>query len=247
MPGHPDGVVFTGSASDGDIDPYHGWLIGFDAKTLKMVTFFNTTPNGDFGGIWQSGAAPSVASNGDLILGTGNGTFDAFTTTTPPGPAAQGEAGFGLGSSGIHQSAAVSFAASIPSTGVSSTGLFFNGDTPTDQPVAPDVNQPLAGTGIDFTAGAEDPNGPHTFQATLSYHGTTLSETITDQTTGASFSRAYANVDLPTSVGGDTAFVGFGGGTDGRTGDPWRSRAGPTPAAARPSSTTPAASPATAT
>jgi hypothetical protein len=181
-----------------------------------LVTFFNTTPNGDFGGIWQSGAAPSVASNGDLILGTGNGTFDAFTTTTPPGPAAQGESGFGLGSSGIHQSAAVSFAASIPSTGVSSTGLFFNGDTPTDQPVAPDVNQPLAGTGIDFTAGAEDPNGPHTFQATLSYSGTTLSETITDQTTGATFSRAYANVDLPTSVGGDTAFVGFGAGTDGR-------------------------------
>ena len=217
VPGHPDGVVFTGSASDGDIDPYHGWLIGYDAKTLKLVTIFNTTPNGDFGGIWQAGAAPSVASNGDLILGTGNGTFDAFTTTTPPGPAAQGEGGFGLGSSGIHQSAAVSFAASIPSTGVSSTGLFFNGDTPTDQPVAPDVNQPLAGTGIDFTAGAEDPNGPHTYQATLSYHGTTLSETITDQTTGASFSRAYANVDLPTTVGGDTAFVGFGGGTDGRT------------------------------
>ena len=219
VPGHPDGVVFTGSASDGDIDPYHGWLIGFDAKTLKIVTIFNTTPNGDFGGIWQAGAAPSVASNGDLILGTGNGTFDAFTTTTPPGPAAQGEGGFGLGSSGIHQSAAVSFAASIPSTGVSSTGLFFNGDTPTDQPVAPDVNQPLAGTGIDFTAGAEDPNGPHTFQATLSYSGTTLSETITDQTTGATFSRDYANVDLPTSVGGDTAFVGFGAGTDGRTGD----------------------------
>jgi hypothetical protein len=167
VPGHPDGVVFTGSASDGDIDPYHGWLIGYDAKTLKLVTFFNTTPNGDFGGIWQSGAAPSVASNGDLILGTGNGTFDAFTTTTPPGPAAQGESGFGLGSSGIHQSAAVSFAASIPSTGVSSTGLFFNGDTPTDQPVAPDVNQPLAGTGIDFTAGAEDPKGPHTFRRPL--------------------------------------------------------------------------------
>ena len=216
VPGHPDGVVFTGSASDGDIDPYHGWLIGYDAKTLKMVTFFNTTPNGDFGGIWQGGGAPSVASNGDLILGTGNGTFDAFTTTTPPGPAAQGEGGFGLGSSGIHQSAAVSFAASIPSTGVSSTGLFFNGDTPTDQPLAPDVNQPLAGTGIDFTAGAEDPNGPDTFQATLSYSGTTLSETITDQTTGATFSRDYANVDLPATVGGDTAFVGFGGGTDGR-------------------------------
>ena len=169
VPGHPDGVVFTGDASDGDIDPYHGWLVGYDAKTLKLVTFFISTPNGDFGGIWQAGAAPAVLPNGNLLLGTGNGTFDAFTTTTAPGAAAQGEGGFGLGSSGLTQSAAVSFAASIPSTGVSSTGLFFNGDTPTDQPLAPDVNQPLAGTGIDFTAGAENPNGPDTYQATLSY------------------------------------------------------------------------------
>jgi hypothetical protein len=218
VPGHPAGVVFAGFAEEGDIDPYHGWLVGYDAKTLKMVTFFNTDPNGDMGGIWQAGAAPSVAPNGDLILSTGNGTFDAFTTTTPPGPAAQGEQGFGLGFGGIHQSVAVSFAASIPSTGVSSTGLFLNGDYPTDKPLAPDVNQPLKGTGIDFTAGAEDPNGPHTYRATLSYHGTTLSETITDLTTGASFSRAYTNVDLPVSVGGSSAFVGFGGGTDGRTG-----------------------------
>ncbi len=216
--GHPDGVVFTGDASDGDIDPYHGWLVGYDAKTLKLVTFFISTPNGDFGGIWESGGAPSVLPNGDLLLGTGNGTFDNFTTTTAPGAAAQGEGGFGLGSSGLSQSAAISFAASIPSSGVSSTGLFFNGDTPTDQPLAPDVNQPLAGTGINFTTGSENPNGPDTFQATLSYSGTTLSETITDQTTGATFSRDYTNVNLPATVGGsDTAFVGFGGGTDGRT------------------------------
>jgi hypothetical protein len=218
VPGHPDGVVFAGFAEEGDIDPYHGWLVGYDAKTMKLVTLFNTDPNGDMGGIWQAGAAPSVASDGDLILSTGNGTFDAFNTTTAPGPAAQGEGGFGLGYGGLHQSVAVSFAASIPSDGVSSTGLLFNGDYPTDQPVAPDVNQPLAGTGINFAAGAQDPNGTHTYQATLSYQGTTLSETITDLTTGASFSRTYANVDLPTSVGGNTAFVGFGGGTDGRTG-----------------------------
>src|SRR4029077_12845901 len=152
-PGHPDGVVFAGFADEGDVDPYHGWLVGFDAKTSKLVTLFNTTPNGDFGGIWQAGAAPSVASNGDLILGSGNGTFDAFATTTPPGAAARGEGGFGLGFGGIHQSAAVSFAASIPSAGASSPGLLSNGDSPTDQPLAPDVNQPLSGTGINFAAG----------------------------------------------------------------------------------------------
>ena len=112
----------------------------------------------------------------------------------------------------------VTFGAAIPSTGVSSTGLFHDGVFPTDKPVAPDVYQPLSGTGIDFTAGAKDPNGPHTYRASLSYDGSTLSETITDLTTGASFSRAYTNVDLPTSVGGGTAFVGFGAGDSGRHG-----------------------------
>jgi hypothetical protein len=216
VPGHPDGVVFAGFGSQSDFDSYHGWVVGFDAKTLKIVTLFNTDPNGGFGAVWQAGAAPSVAPNGDLIFAAGNGTFDAFTMTTPPGQAAQGEAGFGLGYAGIGNSVGVTFGAAIPSTGVSSTGLFRDGVYPTDKPVAPDVFQPLSGSGIDFTAGSEDPNGPHTFQATLSYHGTTLTETITDQTTGASFSRDYTNVDLANSVGGGTAFVGFGAGTDGR-------------------------------
>jgi hypothetical protein len=218
VPGHPDGVVFAAFGSQGDFDPYHGWLVGFDARTLKPVTLFNTDPNGDEGAVWQAGAAPSVAPNGDLIFSVGNGTFDAFNTTHPPGPAAQGEQGFGLGYAGIGQSVGVTFAAAIPSTGVSSPGLFHDGVFPTDKPLAPDVYQPLSGTGIDFTAGAKDPSGPHTFQATLSYQGATLSETITDRTTGASFSRDYTNVDLPASVGGGTAFVGFGGGTDGRHG-----------------------------
>ena len=31
--------------------------VGFDAKTLKMVTVFNTDPNGDFGAVWQAGAS----------------------------------------------------------------------------------------------------------------------------------------------------------------------------------------------
>ncbi|HEY2158569.1 MAG TPA: hypothetical protein VGH33_23265, partial [Isosphaeraceae bacterium] len=124
--------------------------------------------------------------------------------------------GFGLGYGGIGNSVGVTFGAAIPSTGVSSTGLFHDGVFPTDKPVAPDVFQPLSGTGIDFNAVAEDPKGPHTFRATLSYSGTTLTETITDRTTGASFNRTYTNVDLPATVGGGTAFVGFGAGTDGR-------------------------------
>jgi len=39
--------------------------------------------------------------------------------------------------------------------------------------------------------------GTHTFRAALSYQGTTLSETITDRTTGATFHRAFSNVNSP--------------------------------------------------
>jgi hypothetical protein len=84
------GVVYAGWASPGDISPYHGWLIGFDAATLALKGVFNTTPNGGLGGIWQSGG--SVSTDGAyLYLQVGNGTFDGNNgatgnVTTAPGP-----------------------------------------------------------------------------------------------------------------------------------------------------------------
>src|SRR5581483_9162759 len=55
---------------------------------------------------------------------------------------------------------------------------------------------------------------PHTFQATLAYDGTTLTETITDLTTNATANFTYT-VNIPTYVGSSIAYVGFGGGTGG--------------------------------
>jgi len=60
-----------------------------------------------------------------------------------------------------------------------------------------------------------DPNGPHTFAATVVYNGSTLTEAIKDLTTGALSTHSYANVNIPAAVGGSTAYVGFGGSTDG--------------------------------
>ncbi len=55
---------------------YHGWVFGYDAQTLSQTSVFITTPNGDKGGIWQSGAG--LASDGKFIfLMDGDGTFDA--------------------------------------------------------------------------------------------------------------------------------------------------------------------------
>ncbi len=70
------GVVYIGSAAHCDIGPYHGWLIGCSAKTLKINTYFNTTPNGGLGGIWQGGGGPASDAGGNVYAETGNGTFD---------------------------------------------------------------------------------------------------------------------------------------------------------------------------
>lgn len=71
-----NGLVFVCWASHADIEPYHGWLMAFDAATLKQVGAVNTTPSGLAGAIWQSGCGPSVDAEGNLYVITGNGDWD---------------------------------------------------------------------------------------------------------------------------------------------------------------------------
>ena len=84
-----NGVVYISWAGFGDTDPYHGWLIGYtyDGNAFHQVAggVYNDTPNGQEGGIWMSGASPSVDDNGDIYLITGNGTNDLSTGGTDAG------------------------------------------------------------------------------------------------------------------------------------------------------------------
>jgi hypothetical protein len=79
------GNVYIAFGSHGDVDPFHGWLLAYNAATLAQVAVFNTTPNilPSRGGIGQSGAAPSVDVSGNIFVATGNGTFDANSVTAP--------------------------------------------------------------------------------------------------------------------------------------------------------------------
>jgi hypothetical protein len=79
-----NGTVFVAWAAHEDEQPYHGWLMGFSASDLSQApSVFNTTPNGGLGGIWAGGGAPAVDKGGDIYASTGNGIFDANSTTVP--------------------------------------------------------------------------------------------------------------------------------------------------------------------
>jgi hypothetical protein len=68
------------------------------------------------------------------------------------------------------------------------------------------VSYDMAPSGINLTSG-------DVFRSTITYDGSTLSETLTDTATGATYSKSYSGVNLPSLVAGTTAFVGFGAGT----------------------------------
>jgi hypothetical protein len=64
-------------ASSCDDGPYHGWVMAYEARTLKQTAVLNTTPDGGEGGIWQSDAAPAADDEGNIFVVTGNGDFNA--------------------------------------------------------------------------------------------------------------------------------------------------------------------------
>jgi hypothetical protein len=142
-----------------------------------------------------------------------NAEADGFTFTIQnSGLTALGPAGGGLGygpdspggTGGIPTSVAIKFDLySNNGEGDDSTGLYTDGASPT----TPFTD--LSTTGIDLHSG-------DTFSVQMVYNGTTLTMTITDGVTNATFTTNWT-VNIPSIVGGNTALVGFTGGTGGET------------------------------
>ena len=68
--------IYVGYASHCDKGPYHGFLIGYDAKSLHQIGLFNTSPTGEQASIWQSGNGPAADAEGNIYFVTGNGSWD---------------------------------------------------------------------------------------------------------------------------------------------------------------------------
>jgi len=76
------GLIVIAWASHGDVGPYHGWVMAYDAYSLRQVAVLNLSPNAvsdsvglAAAGVWMGGCG--IASDGDsFYIATGNGKFD---------------------------------------------------------------------------------------------------------------------------------------------------------------------------
>jgi hypothetical protein len=131
---------------------------------------------------------------------------DGFTFTiqnSAKGIWAMGYNGCGLGYQGIANSVAVAFNLYGTSGNAQTVGVYTNGVTP-------------AGSSIDMGSAGINLHNGHVFHAHLVYAGTTLTVTVTDATTGASFTHAFT-VNIASTVGSSSAYTGFTASTGAST------------------------------
>jgi len=77
------GVVYTSWTSHCDIQPYTGWIMGYNETTLAQTNVLNIGPNSNAGpAIWMAGDGPAADSTGNIYLLSANGTFETTLDST---------------------------------------------------------------------------------------------------------------------------------------------------------------------
>jgi hypothetical protein len=195
------GFVMNGSATNyGDTRIHLVTGLTYQAGSAfwnRQVSVQNFTTDFQF----QLSGTPPIADGMTFIL--------QAESPTALGPAGSG-LGYGAptpgGTGGIAHSIAIKFDVhQNVNEGSDSTGLYVNGASPT----TPSID--LSNTGIALNSG--DP-----IQAHIVYDGTTLTMTLKDVVTGATYTTGFP-IDVPQTIGSTTAYAGFTGGTGGRVSD----------------------------
>lgn len=70
------GKVYIAFGSHQDAGKFGGWLLAYDAASLKQLYAFCTTGTGEQAGVWQSGSGPAADEAGNIYVISGNGKFD---------------------------------------------------------------------------------------------------------------------------------------------------------------------------
>jgi hypothetical protein len=182
-------------------------LNGNAAINPPNLSLTTTSPTFQKGSAWFPTALNIQKFTTDFTfqLSAGSPTADGFTFAIQGNStAAIGSTGGNLGYGTIGKSVAVKFDLySNAGEGTDSTGLYVNGASPT----TPAVD--MTSSGINLHSG-------DVFRVHMTYDGTTLTMTITDASTAATFTQAWT-VNIPSTVQGNTAYAGFTGATGGYT------------------------------
>src|SRR6516164_7768410 len=80
-------ILYIASGSHCDHGPWHGWILAYNAATLKQTGAWCSSSNSLGSGIWGGGSGlaadvPSGKPYGRIFVATGNGTFDAVAPYT---------------------------------------------------------------------------------------------------------------------------------------------------------------------
>jgi hypothetical protein len=94
------GVVYVAWSSHGDATPVHGWVTGYSASTLQLVTVFNASPNTQLNTIWMSGGGLAADANGHVYFVTGNGPVSSTSNGFNPAAGDYAESVLNLATSG---------------------------------------------------------------------------------------------------------------------------------------------------